>query len=84
MFYLFGLKNGLVSSGVHVVLVHMFYLLGLGVSSIQLEDISAMYSSAAMILRLWDDLGSAKYENQEGNDGSYIECYMKGQKDASV
>lgn len=22
-------------------------------------------------------------ENQEGNDGSYIECYMKGQKIAS-
>ncbi|XP_055807876.1 (3S,6E)-nerolidol synthase 1-like [Solanum dulcamara] len=78
------LKNGLVSSGVHVVLVHMFYILGLGVSSIHLEDISAMSSSTAMILRLWDDLGSAKDENQEGNDGSYIECYMKENKDASI
>lgn len=78
------LKNGLVSSGAHAVLVHMFYLLGLGVSSIHLEDVSAMSSSTAMILRLWDDLGSAKDENQEGNDGSYIECYMKGNKDASL
>ncbi|XP_009626821.1 (3S,6E)-nerolidol synthase 1 [Nicotiana tabacum] len=81
------LKNGLVSSGVHVLSVHMFYLLGFGVtnneSSINLEDTSAMASSGAMILRLWDDLGSAKDENQEGNDGSYIECYMKGQKIAS-
>lgn len=58
------LKNGLVSSGVHVLSVHMFYLLGFGVtnneSSINLEDTSAMASSGAMILRLWDDLGSAK------------------------
>ncbi|CAN4117427.1 unnamed protein product [Withania somnifera] len=78
------LKNGLVSSGAHVVLVHMFYLLGLGVSSIHLDNISAMCSSTAMILRLWDDLGSAKDENQEGNDGSYIEYYMKENKDASL
>ncbi|OIS99336.1 (3s,6e)-nerolidol synthase 1, chloroplastic [Nicotiana attenuata] len=58
------LKNGLVSSGVHVLSVHMFYLLGFGVnnngSSIHLEDTSAMASSGAKILRLWDDLGSAK------------------------
>jgi len=54
------LTNGIVSSGVHAVLVHMFYLLGLGVSSIHLEDVSAISSSVATILRLWDDLGSAK------------------------
>ncbi|MCD9645054.1 hypothetical protein HAX54_033707, partial [Datura stramonium] len=78
------LKNGLISSGVQTVLVHLFYLLGLGVSSIHLEDVSAMSSSVAMILRLWDDLGSAKDENQEGNDGSYIECYMKENKGVSI
>ncbi|MCD9641438.1 hypothetical protein HAX54_027621 [Datura stramonium] len=81
------LKNGLVSSGVQVVLTHMFYLLGFGLthqSSICLKDTSAMASSGAMILRLWDDLGSAKDEKQEGNDGSYVECYMKGQKDVSL
>ncbi|KAH0753100.1 hypothetical protein KY285_006248 [Solanum tuberosum] len=79
------LTNGIVSSGVHAVLVHMFYLLGLGViSSIHLEDVSAISSSVATILRLWDDLGSAKDENQEGKDGSYIECYMKENKDASI
>ncbi|KAG5578766.1 hypothetical protein H5410_049393 [Solanum commersonii] len=79
------LKNGLVSSGVGTILVHMFYILGLGVNSnIHLEDISSMSSSGAMILRLWDDLGSAKDENQEGKDGSYIECYMKENKDASI
>ncbi|XP_049402128.1 (3S,6E)-nerolidol synthase 1-like [Solanum stenotomum] len=81
------LKNGLISSGVHTVLLHMLYLLGFGLTnqnSIYLEDSSAMASSVATILRLWDDLGSAKDENQEGNDGSYIECYMKGQKNGSI
>ncbi|XP_060199560.1 (3S,6E)-nerolidol synthase 1-like [Lycium barbarum] len=80
------LENGLVSSGVHVVSIHMFYLLGLGLTneSSHLEDASAMSSSVAMILRLWDDLGTAKDENQEGNDGSYVECYMKGHEDAST
>uniref|UniRef100_M1ASN4 Linalool synthase n=1 Tax=Solanum tuberosum TaxID=4113 RepID=M1ASN4_SOLTU len=81
------LKNGLVSSGVHTVLLHMLYLLGFGLTnqnSIYFEDSSAMASSVATILRLWDDLGSAKDENQEGNDGSYIECYMKGQKNGSI
>ncbi|CAN4117478.1 unnamed protein product [Withania somnifera] len=78
------LKNRLVSSGGRVLLVHMFYLLGLGVSSTHLDNISAMCSSTAMILRIWDDLGSAKDENQEGNDGSYIEYYMKENKDASL
>ncbi|WMV48660.1 hypothetical protein MTR67_042045 [Solanum verrucosum] len=81
------LKNGLISSGVHTVLLHMLYLLGFGLTnqnSIYLEDSSAMASSVTTILRLWDDLGSAKDENQEGNDGSYIECHMKGQKNGSI
>ncbi|XP_073012804.1 (3S,6E)-nerolidol synthase 1-like [Typha latifolia] len=34
-------------------------------------------TGARVIGVLWDDLGSAKDENQEGFDGSYIECYMK-------
>lgn len=54
------LKNGLVSSGVYVALIHLFYILGLGVSSMHLQDISLMSTSIAKILRLWDDLGSAK------------------------
>ena len=57
------LKNGITSSGMHVVLVHMFFLLGLGAteeSVIEVEDVSGIISSVAKILRLWDDLGSAK------------------------
>lgn len=52
------LKNGIVSSGIHVVLVHMFFLLGEG-ENLDYEN-SGIISSVATILRLWDDLGSAK------------------------
>ncbi|KAL2495270.1 S-(+)-linalool synthase [Forsythia ovata] len=74
------LENGKVSSGVHVVLVHLFFLLGINGKmggALQVDDISELISSVAVILRLWDDFGSAKDEQQDGNDGSYIECYMK-------
>ncbi|CAI9756556.1 unnamed protein product [Fraxinus pennsylvanica] len=74
------LENGKVSSGVHVVLVHLFFLLGINKRTrgdVQVDDISVLMSSVAAILRLWDDFGSAKDEQQDGNDGSYIECYMK-------
>ncbi|XP_022878024.1 (3S,6E)-nerolidol synthase 1-like isoform X1 [Olea europaea var. sylvestris] len=74
------LENGKLSSGVHVVLVHLFFLLGVNRKTggaVQLDDIAEVISSVATILRLWDDFGSAKDEQQDGNDGSYIECYMK-------
>lgn len=74
------LRNGIVSSGVHVLLVHLFFLLGEGSKdeTINLMDeIPTMILSPAKILRLWDDLGSAKDEHQDGQDGSYVECYMK-------
>ncbi|XP_054799976.1 (3S,6E)-nerolidol synthase 1-like isoform X2 [Prosopis cineraria] len=74
------LKNGIVSSGVHVVLVHIFFLLGQRISQETVQKIDnnpTIISSTATILRLWDDLGSAEDENQEGKDGSYMECVMK-------
>ncbi|CAA2977790.1 (3S,6E)-nerolidol synthase 1-like isoform X1 [Olea europaea subsp. europaea] len=74
------LENGKVSSGIHVVLVHLFFLLGVNrktAGAIQVDDIGELISSVAAILRLWDDFGSAKDEQQDGNDGLYIECYMK-------
>ncbi|KAF9672220.1 hypothetical protein SADUNF_Sadunf11G0018000 [Salix dunnii] len=80
------LKNGIVSSGVNVVLVHIFFLLGQGISKENVELINnfpAIISSTATILRLWDDLGSAKDENQDGHDGSYVECYRKENEGSS-
>ncbi|KAK0578028.1 hypothetical protein LWI29_003822 [Acer saccharum] len=45
---------------------------------------SGLISSTATILRLWDDLGSAKDENQEGKDGSYIHYYMMENQDTTT
>lgn len=70
------LANGKVSSGVHVVLLHIFFLLGLHEANLD-KGVSKLISHVAAILRLWDDLGSAEDERQEGRDGSYIECYMR-------
>ncbi|KAH7567746.1 hypothetical protein JRO89_XS07G0137900 [Xanthoceras sorbifolium] len=56
------LENGTVSSGVHVELVHIFFLLGQNITSKNVELIDnnpGLISSTAAILRLWDDLGSA-------------------------
>ncbi|XP_019426256.1 PREDICTED: (3S,6E)-nerolidol synthase 1 isoform X3 [Lupinus angustifolius] len=81
------LKNGIISSGVHIVLVHIFFLLGqrLTQHNVEIIDRSPMIiSSAAKILRLWDDLGTAKDENQEGNDGSYVYCLLMEHQDMSL
>ncbi|KAI4296531.1 hypothetical protein L6164_036481 [Bauhinia variegata] len=81
------LQNGIVSSGVHVVLVHIFFLLGEGITEEKvkiIDTIPGVISSSATILRLWDDLGSAEDEDQEGNDGSYVRCLMKGDQDISM
>ncbi|KAL1832933.1 hypothetical protein ACET3Z_002584 [Daucus carota] len=81
------LNNGIVSSGVHVALVHLFFLIGDGSTKEQAELITSnasMLSYPAAILRLWDDLGSAKDENQKGHDGSYVTCYMKEHREVSV
>ncbi|CAI9087701.1 OLC1v1021845C3 [Oldenlandia corymbosa var. corymbosa] len=81
------LRNAKVSSGVHVVLVHVLYLLGFGTSSkssTTLDDISGIVSSVATILRLWDDLGCSKDEGQNGYDGSYINYYLNENEGVSV
>nr|QNC49790.1 terpene synthase 9 [Leucophyllum frutescens] len=81
------LQNGKISSGAPLILVQLFFSLGVGGSNgstIDLNDTSQLISSVATILRLWDDLGSAKDEQQDGRDGSYIECYRKDNPGISV
>ncbi|KAK1557625.1 hypothetical protein Q3G72_028318 [Acer saccharum] len=81
------LENGIVSSGVHVGLVHIFFLLGQNITKENVELIDnhpGLISSTATILRLWDDLGSAKDENQEGKDGSYLHYYMMENQDTTT
>ncbi|KAI4299246.1 hypothetical protein L6164_032723 [Bauhinia variegata] len=81
------LQNGIVSSGVHVVLVHIFFILGQGITEEKvkiIERIPRVISLSATVLRLWDDLGSAEDENQEGKDGSYVGCLMNDDQDLSL
>ncbi|KAI6704866.1 hypothetical protein NL676_007828 [Syzygium grande] len=80
------LDNATVSSGVHVLLVQLFFLLGekIDPQSVDLlEKTPEVVSSTASILRLWDNLGSAKDEFQDGRDGSYVECYKEEFQGAS-
>ncbi|KAF1882158.1 hypothetical protein Lal_00038802 [Lupinus albus] len=81
------LRNGIISSGVHIVLVHIFFLLGQRLTQQNVDIIDGsptIISSSAKILRLWDDLGTAKDENQEGNDGSYMDCLLMEHQDMSL
>lgn len=57
------LRNGALSCGVHVALAHIFFLLGQGINKqteLLLDSNPGIVSSTATILRLCDDLGSAK------------------------
>ncbi|KAG4398536.1 hypothetical protein JHK82_020599 [Glycine max] len=81
------LKNGIVSSGVHIVMVHAFSLLGHGLTeeNVQIIDRNpVIISSPATILRLWDDLGNAEDVNGDGNYGLYMKCYMKEHPHVSI
>lgn len=83
------LEVATITSGVHVILTHMYFILG-GESNTYLyngrvlnKDNTRIISSMAMILRLWDDLGSCEDEDQDGHDGSYIKCYMNEHEGAT-
>ncbi|OMO98840.1 hypothetical protein COLO4_13672 [Corchorus olitorius] len=83
------LENAIVTSGVHVAMVHVFFQMNQGIitkAEVELWDdkIPDIVLSTATILRLFDDLGSAKDENQDGRDGSYVKIYMKENPDISV
>ncbi|XP_039169796.1 (3S,6E)-nerolidol synthase 1-like [Eucalyptus grandis] len=76
------LKNAIITSGVPLVLTHLFFLMGQNIANqsmdskkeeVQLPNIIFLI---AEILRLWDDLGCAQDENQNGYDGSYVDCYL--------
>ncbi|PIA58425.1 hypothetical protein AQUCO_00500390v1 [Aquilegia coerulea] len=81
------LNNGVISTGAHVMCVHIFFLLGEGINkeTIDLLDNNpSIMTYPSLILRLWDDLGTAKDENQKGHDGSYIKCYMNEHRNSTM
>ncbi|GER31269.1 linalool synthase [Striga asiatica] len=75
------LKNGVISSGVVMVLAHLFFLMGNRLTkkteSLLNDESQGITYSVANLLRLLDDLRTAQDEQQEGYDGSYLECYME-------
>ncbi|KAK8958693.1 hypothetical protein KSP40_PGU014604 [Platanthera guangdongensis] len=76
------LDNGVISTGVCVVLGHLNFLLGnegngKNIALLDDDEMPLIFSQTALILRLCDDLESAEDENQDGFDGSYVDYYMK-------
>ncbi|KAL2317789.1 hypothetical protein Fmac_031665 [Flemingia macrophylla] len=81
------LKNGIVSTGVLVVLVHAFFLLDDAINKeivAIIDNFPEIIHSVAKILRLSDDLEGAKSEDQKGFDGSYLDCYMNEHQGVSA
>ncbi|KAL4201796.1 hypothetical protein AMTRI_Chr02g217860 [Amborella trichopoda] len=80
------LKNAVTSTGVHVALIHMYFLMGHKVTRETAQLISngpQFIRCPATILRLWDDLSTSMEERERGDDASYIESYMKEHEDES-
>ncbi|MQL97722.1 hypothetical protein Taro_030413 [Colocasia esculenta] len=73
------LKNGITTAGTYMALVHAFFFLGSPVSDESLAFVGSrpsFFSHSGRILRLWDDLGTAKAEQLRGDVASSIECCM--------
>lgn len=59
------IENGVSTAGSYMALVHLFFLIGEGVTNqnarlLMEKPYPKVFSSAGRILRLWDDLGTAK------------------------
>ncbi|KAJ0968574.1 hypothetical protein J5N97_025491 [Dioscorea zingiberensis] len=75
------LRNAVISSGVFIVIVHLFFLMGNGLTKENVEHIEedpSFISYTGTILRLWDDLGSAKLPSSPSKvkNGSWSLNYM--------
>ncbi|KAH9792960.1 S-(+)-linalool synthase [Citrus sinensis] len=74
------LRNGVTTGGTYMALVHAFCLMGQGVTKetlAMMEPYPNLFSCSGKILRLWDDLGTAREEQERGDVASSIECYMR-------
>ncbi|KAK2650732.1 hypothetical protein Ddye_018221 [Dipteronia dyeriana] len=74
------LANGVTSGGTYMALVHAFFLIGQGVNKETVEMMlpyPKLFSCAGKILRLWDDLGTAREEEERGDVASSMACYMR-------
>lgn len=75
------LENAVTTSGSYMALVHMFFLLGEGISlgnvKLMEKPYPKIFSRSGKILRLWDDLGTSKEEQDRGDNASSIPLIMK-------
>ncbi|XBH60687.1 hypothetical protein VPH35_115248 [Triticum aestivum] len=71
------LRNGIITSGAPLLFMHLLFMLGHDITEENNDHMSRIISCPAKIMRLWDDMGSAKDEAQEGLDCSYKELYLK-------
>ncbi|XP_065873380.1 probable terpene synthase 11 isoform X1 [Euphorbia lathyris] len=74
------LINGVTTGGTYMALVHSFFLLGKGVNNHTLSMLKPypnLFSISGKILRLWDDLGTAREEQERGDVASSIDCCIR-------
>ncbi|KAK1566731.1 hypothetical protein Q3G72_003483 [Acer saccharum] len=74
------LANGVTTGGTYMALVHAFFLIGQGVNketAAMIEPYPKLFSCTGKILRLWDDLGTAREEEERGDVASSMACYMR-------
>ncbi|KAG9454294.1 hypothetical protein H6P81_007198 [Aristolochia fimbriata] len=75
------MRNGMISSGVPMSLIHMFVMLGEGNKKETMNLLATLpdlISHSAMIFRLWNDMKNVKVHGKErGDDGCYADCYLK-------
>ncbi|CAH1423539.1 unnamed protein product [Lactuca virosa] len=75
------IENGVKTAGTYMALVHLFFLIGEGVTTENMRTLTDSYPSffsiSGTILRLWDDLGTSKEEQERGDVASSIQLLMK-------
>ena len=58
------IENGVTTAGTYMALVHLFFLIGQGVTKenakLLVKPYPKLFSCSGRIFRLWDDLGTAK------------------------
>ncbi|MFS7965306.1 putative geranyl diphosphate diphosphatase [Helianthus anomalus] len=75
------IDNGITTAGTYMALVHLFFLMGEGVTpknmTYLLHSYPPFFTHAGKILRLWDDLGTSKEEQERGDIASSIQVLIR-------
>ncbi|XP_010440109.1 PREDICTED: (E)-beta-ocimene synthase, chloroplastic isoform X1 [Camelina sativa] len=74
------MQNGVISSSVPAILLHLYFVLSDHISDQTLTDVSknhhSVVRSCATILRLANDLATSKEEMARGDSPKSVQCYM--------